>query len=152
MDAAGVHYKTTELDRAMLSGKNPLVVHKPEDFEHLLDFVTHERPLVSQPVIDYMADRAMQDSALQEHIFRDVLFPDIDFLLLDLPNIQAPTLVMWGEEDKVLSPDNAKVFKQYIPHSQLITLPGVGHMPMVEEPEKSGFAVRQFIDSLSPKS
>ena len=152
MDAAGVHYKTTELDRAMLDGKNPLVVHKPEDFSRLLDFVTKERPLVPQPVIDYMAERAMQDSALQEHIFRDVLFPDIDFLLLDLPAIQAPTLIMWGEDDRVLSPENAKVFKQYIPHSQLVTFPGVGHMPMAEVPEKSAFAVRQFIDGLGPKS
>lgn len=152
IDAAGVHYKTTALDRAMLGGSNPLVVHKPEDFEHLMDFVTHERPLVSQPIIDYLADRAIADSALQEHIFRDVLFPDIDFLLLDLPNIQAPTLILWGEADQVLSPANALVFKQYIPHSQLITFPDVGHMPMAEIPEKSAFAVRQFIDSLKPKS
>jgi len=136
----------------MLSGNNPLVVRKPEDFDHLIDFVTHERPLMSQPVIDYMADRAIQDNALQQHIFNDVLFPDIDFLLLDLPKIQAPTLIVWGEADRVLSPANALVFKQYIPHSQLITFPDVGHMPMLEIPEKSGFAVRQFIDALSPKS
>lgn len=151
IDSAGIHYRPTALDTAMLDGKNPMLIRKPEDFEHLLDFATHERPIISQPIIDFLAERAIHDAPLHEHIFRDVLFPDVNFLLLDLPRIQAPTLILWGAADQVLSPENSKVFKQYIPHSQVIVLPDVGHMPMAEAPEKSGFAVRQFIDGLGDK-
>lgn len=152
MDAAGVHYRTTQLDREFMAGHNMLVIKQPADFEHMIDFVTYERPLLTQPVVDYMAERAIKDNALHEKIFREVLFPDINFLLLDLARIQSPTLVLWGAEDKVLSPENAKVFKQYIPNSQLVLLPKVGHIPMVEAPVDSARAVLKFIDGLPAKS
>jgi pimeloyl-ACP methyl ester carboxylesterase len=148
MDAAGVHYRPTALDRELLNGHNLLLVNKPEDFVNLIDFVTFTRPLMTQPIIDFLSERAVKDNALHQKIFREVLFPDIDFLLLDLGNIKTPTLILWGEQDRVLSPENAKVFNKYIPGSQIVTLPDVGHTPMIEAPEKSGMAVRQFIDGI----
>jgi abhydrolase domain-containing protein 6 len=148
MDAAGVHYRPTALDRELLNGHNLLVVNKPEDFVNLIDFVTFTRPLMTQPIIDFLAERAVKDSALHQKIFREVLFNDIDFLLLDLGNIKAPTLILWGQQDRVLSPENAKVFNKYIAGSQIVTLPDVGHTPMIEAPEQSGAAVRHFIDGL----
>lgn len=146
MDAAGVHYRPSQLDQEMLAGRNLLVAKTPEDFDRIIDFVCVQRPLSPRPIVDFLAERAVKDSALHEKIFREVLFPDINFLLLDLGRIQAPTLVLWGEKDRVLNPENAKVFKQYIPRSELVILPNVGHVPMIEVPEQSAAAVRQFIE------
>lgn len=151
MDAAGVHYKPTELDQQVLRGNNFLVPKKVEDFDKLIDFVTATRPLMSRPVVDYLADRAVRDSALHERIFQDILFPDIDFLLLDLDRIKAPTLIVWGAKDRVLSPENAKVFKKYIPDSRVVLFPNAGHVPMIEIPEESGAAVKQFIDEVAAR-
>jgi pimeloyl-ACP methyl ester carboxylesterase len=149
MDAAGVHYKTTELDVQLLKGNNFLVPKKPEEFDKLIEFVTFTRPLMPRPVVDYLADRAVRDSALHDRIFRDILFPDIDFLILDLDRIKAPTLIVWGEKDRVLSPENAKVFKKYIANSRIETFPNAGHVPMIEIPEESGMAVEKFISEVS---
>jgi pimeloyl-ACP methyl ester carboxylesterase len=152
MDAAGVHYKSTELDRQLLQGNNFLVPGKPEDFDRLIDFATAIKPLMPRPVIDYLADRAVHDSALHARIFQDVLFPDVDFLALDLDRIKAPTLIVWGGKDRVLSPENAKVFKKYIPDSRVLIFPEAGHLPMIEIPEESGAAVLKFIDGVAGRS
>lgn len=151
MDAAGVHYKPTELDQQLMSGNNFLISRKPGDFERMVEFASFSRPPMPRPIVDYLSERAVQDGALHEKIFHDALFNDIDFLLLDLDRIKAPTLILWGEKDRVLSPDNAKVFKKYIPDSRVQVFPDVGHIPMMEIPEVSGLAVSQFIDGLYVK-
>lgn len=151
MDAAGVHYKPTELDRQLMSGSNFLLAKKPADFERMVEFASVVRPPMPRPVVDYLSERAVQDCILHEKIFHDALFNDMNFLLLDLDRIKAPTLILWGEKDRVLHPDNALVFKKYIPDSRVEILPDVGHMPMIEVPEISGLAVSRFIDGLSVK-
>ncbi len=148
LDAAGLHYRPTELDTALLGGHNLLLAKTPADFIRMLDFASHERPLIPQPVLDFLADRAVKDSTLHEKIFREALFQDMNFLLPLLPRITSPTLILWGQEDRVLHPDNAKIFQQYLPRSELRLLPEVGHMPMIEAPEKSARIVRDFIQGL----
>ena len=151
MDAAGVHYRVTDLDQELMKGNNFLVPKRAEDFERLLDFVTVQRPAMPRPVLEYLADRAVRDSALHERIFHDALLRDIDFLIMDLDGIKAPTLIAWGEKDRVLSPDNAKVFKKYIPDSRIVYFPNAGHVPMIEIPEESALATRNFIEGLPQK-
>ncbi|MDO8268972.1 MAG: alpha/beta hydrolase [Moraxellaceae bacterium] len=148
MDAAGIHYRPTELDRTLLSGRNILVMKKPADFDAMITFASAQRPAMPRPVLDYLSERAVQDSALHERIFQDVLFEDINFLLPKLDAIKAPTLVLWGEKDRVLHPDNAKVFSKYIKGSQVVILPGVGHIPMAEVPYESAAEVVKFIGAL----
>lgn len=146
IDAAGVHTRATELDREVLKGSNFLIPKSVEDLPRLLDFAMARRPIMSQPIIDYMAERAVADNALHSRIFYQVLMPDVGFLTLALGDIKAPTLVIWGEKDRLLHVENGKVFQRYIPGARLVVLPGIGHMPMAEAPEETGAAILRFID------
>jgi len=49
--------------------------------------------------------------------------------------VQQPTLVMWGEKDEMISPDQGNLFCRDIPHCQLTTFPGLGHLPQEEDPQ-----------------
>jgi abhydrolase domain-containing protein 6 len=129
LDAAGIHARPSELDRSLLAGKNMLVIKKPEDLDALLTFATAQRPAMPRPVLDYLAERAVKDSALHEKIFWSSLFEDINFLLPKIDGIKAPTLILWGEKDRVLHPDNAKVFHKFIPGSRLVIMPNVDTFP-----------------------
>lgn len=149
LDSAGIHVRPTELDRALLAGKNMLVVKKPEDLDALLTFATAQRPAMPRPVLDYLSERAVTDSPLHERIFRESLFEDINFLLPKLDSIKAPTLILWGEKDRVLHPDNARVFHKYIPGSRLVIMPNVGHLPMAEVPYESAAEVLRFTEGLT---
>ena len=50
--------------------------------------------------------------------------------------ISQPTLILWGEQDKVIPFSHAKVFNQTIPNSQLISYPNAGHLPMEEQAQQ----------------
>jgi pimeloyl-ACP methyl ester carboxylesterase len=51
--------------------------------------------------------------------------------------VSQPTLVLWGERDRMISPDQGQLFCRDIPRCQLATLPGLGHIPMEEDPNGS---------------
>ncbi len=63
-----------------------------------------------------------------------------------LQTIQAPTLLLWGEEDRMIPFTNAADYLKAIPHATLAPLPGVGHLPQEEAPARSLEIVRKFLD------
>jgi len=66
-----------------------------------------------------------------------------------LPDIEVPTLVLHGELD-VRSPlAVGKELHRKIPASQLVVLPGVGHLSNVEAADAFNFEVRTFLRSLN---
>jgi pimeloyl-ACP methyl ester carboxylesterase len=52
-----------------------------------------------------------------------------------LARITCPTLIIWGEKDRLLPPVYGETWHQLIPGSILISLPDTGHMPMFERLE-----------------
>ncbi len=62
-----------------------------------------------------------------------------------VPQIKAPTLIMWGEKDRWIPPANAPLFKRDIEGSELIMYPGVGHVPMEEIPEQTAKDADEFL-------
>ncbi len=62
-----------------------------------------------------------------------------------LKRIEAPTLIMWGREDRWLPVETAYRFRHAIPNSRLIIYKNVGHLPMEEIPEISAHDAIQFL-------
>jgi len=54
-----------------------------------------------------------------------------------LHRIIAPTLVVWGEDDALVSPEYAGEFARRVRHAQVEILPRCGHVPQVERPEET---------------
>ncbi|WP_129668573.1 alpha/beta fold hydrolase [Phytoactinopolyspora endophytica] len=66
-----------------------------------------------------------------------------------LPQIAVPTLLIWGELD-VRSPLSvARQFERAIPDTQLVVIPGSGHISNLEQPEQFNRTVREFCRSHS---
>lgn len=62
-----------------------------------------------------------------------------------LPDVRVPTLLVWGEEDRVTPPEVARQFQALIPDSTLVFLPRCGHVPMLERPDGFNAAVRAWL-------
>jgi pimeloyl-ACP methyl ester carboxylesterase len=60
--------------------------------------------------------------------------------------VQAPTLVVWGDRDRLVSSRLAPRTAAAIPGSRLLVLPGVGHVPQMEEPVAVARAVAALWD------
>ncbi|MDE2401555.1 MAG: alpha/beta hydrolase [Burkholderiales bacterium] len=59
--------------------------------------------------------------------------------------IPQPTLVMWGQKDGMVAPDNGPQFCKDIARCTLITFPDLGHIPQEEAPEQTLNAARAFL-------
>lgn len=62
-----------------------------------------------------------------------------------LKRVPAPTLLLWGEQDAMIPFANSAEYLQAMPDVRLVGLPGVGHLPQEEAPQKSIEAVREFL-------
>lgn len=62
-----------------------------------------------------------------------------------LPQIQAPTLILFGAHDRVVPPGNAALLAGKIPNSKVIVFPDAGHFFPIEIPEAASQAVIEFV-------
>lgn len=58
----------------------------------------------------------------------------------DLAAITAPTLVVWGDRDRLVSPALAPRVALTVPRGRLLVLPGVGHVSQLEDPQTTARA------------
>ncbi len=65
-----------------------------------------------------------------------------------LSEITVPTLILWGAQDRVTPPYNAKTFDEMIPNSRSAVFEDVGHLTMEEAPERTASAIDEFLDAI----
>ncbi|KAL3680082.1 hypothetical protein R1sor_023038 [Riccia sorocarpa] len=62
-----------------------------------------------------------------------------------IPKVQQETLVIWGEEDKILPREYAERFQKELPRAQLELVKEAGHIPHVEKPSVVADLILNFI-------
>jgi pimeloyl-ACP methyl ester carboxylesterase len=63
----------------------------------------------------------------------------------ELRQIQAETLLLWGEKDALIPMSNAADYTRVLQRCMLVTLPAVGHLPQEEAPDLSLKPVMDFL-------
>jgi pimeloyl-ACP methyl ester carboxylesterase len=66
-----------------------------------------------------------------------------------LHRIATPTLIMWGDTDRILHPDSAQEYRSLVPNSQLVIVERCGHLPHVENAQGCAATILQFIHQAS---
>lgn len=66
-----------------------------------------------------------------------------------LKTINAPTLLVTGDEDILTGVADAELMRQHIPGSQMRVIAKAGHYSPWEQPEEVGKLVRQFVDNMT---
>jgi pimeloyl-ACP methyl ester carboxylesterase len=59
--------------------------------------------------------------------------------------IAAPTLVVWGDSDRIIAPDYAKEFAKRIAGARVQLVDKSGHLPHLEQPDATAKAVLSFL-------
>jgi pimeloyl-ACP methyl ester carboxylesterase len=65
----------------------------------------------------------------------------------EIKKIICPTLIMWGDDDQLVRPEDAYKFEADILGSQLIMYENMGHVPMEEIPEQTVSDFRKFLEN-----
>jgi pimeloyl-ACP methyl ester carboxylesterase len=62
----------------------------------------------------------------------------------DVGSIECPVRIVWGTRDTLLLPRQADRLLREIPRAELVKLPGLGHVPMADDPEAVAESILQF--------
>jgi pimeloyl-ACP methyl ester carboxylesterase len=62
-----------------------------------------------------------------------------------LNKITAPTLIVWGDSDKVSDISSVQIFKKKIKNSQAAIIKECGHLPMMEKPQETASIYQDFL-------
>jgi len=141
---AGVHNIASEMDKLLADNTNPLIADSVEQFYQVVDFVMEDGPFIPAPVLKVQAEKAVERFALNQKIFTDIREDMNKNLDTRFSKIQAPTLILWGQEDRVINSENIVRYAELIPNASARLLEGIGHLAMLEVPEISAQAFVQL--------
>lgn len=125
-------------------GDNPLIVESAPQFDQLLDWLFVAPPQLPERIHQYLAQHAVDDSDHQRLVF-DHLRQRYLPLEPELPRISAPTLLLWGDQDRILDVSSIEVMKPLLADVSVAVMKGCGHAPMLERPEETAAQYLQFI-------
>jgi pimeloyl-ACP methyl ester carboxylesterase len=63
-----------------------------------------------------------------------------------LGEIACPTLIVWGDHDRVITPRDADRFAELIPGSRKVVFEDTGHVPMLERPAAFNALLDEFLN------
>jgi pimeloyl-ACP methyl ester carboxylesterase len=88
-----------------------------------------------RPAAPYATD------AIMEYDFRD-----------RVGEIACPTLIVWGEDDRIVPVEAADAYERAIPRSRKIVFPDTGHVLMLERPAAFNAVLDEFLASSNASS
>jgi pimeloyl-ACP methyl ester carboxylesterase len=63
-----------------------------------------------------------------------------------LAGVTVPTLVLWGQSDRIVDPDYGRAFAAAIPGARYRPIEGSGHLPQLETPAVTAAAIWDFVE------
>ena len=97
----------------------------------------------AKPLSSPEAHRALIDTALA------IIPPDLEKLTARFEELDVPTLVLWGRQDRVVPLWVGERLADKLPDAKLQVLENCGHMPAEELPKESWEALQAFLDQRS---
>jgi pimeloyl-ACP methyl ester carboxylesterase len=126
--------------RARVLGAREMLAAPPEEFD-----LTFPGLFAGDPPAEFVslleeiaADARPESLARQISIMAETDQRDL------LPQIVVPALLIWGELDERSPVSVAHELQQAIPDTELVVIPGAGHLSNLEKPEMINEAIRKF--------
>ena len=133
--------------RARVAGARQMLAAPPEAFDPTLPGL-----FAGEPPVEFVALLGQIAAAVRPHSLETQLLVMADADQRDLlPHIAVPTLLIWGELDARSPLSVAHQFEQAIPNTELVVIPGCGHVSNLEAPDLLNEAVRDFCRAHPPR-
>ena len=114
-----------------------MIVTKKGGFNFLMQQAMHAPPFIPKEIANaqekMMIAQAGQTTKMVEQIIAlNKMFTPDSFALL-AKSIDAPTLILWGKQDKIINVEVAAELKSLLKNAQTpVVLNGIGHTPILE--------------------
>lgn len=145
---AGVHDVPSDMDKLLEGGSNPLIATTLEEFDAVMDFVMVEKPFIPAPIAKVEAEKSVARVEINRKIFKDIR-QDLELGLESrFQNISSPVLIIWGDQDRAIHVGNIDKYASLIPNAKKAVYEGIGHLAMLEVPERSANELKSFLKSI----
>jgi pimeloyl-ACP methyl ester carboxylesterase len=105
------------------------------------NFEAVKKHLPEKPDPDFIAARYREATSFARLFWEhptDPKFPR------HLHRVKMPTLIVWGEEDKLIPVQQAQVWRKLVPNAEVMIVKGAGHIVQSDKPETVE-AIRRFL-------
>jgi len=148
IDPAGVTSATrSEVYREFEAGRNPLVVAGPQDFDALMGLLFVHPPWIPPRLAAALARARAAHRDFDAKVFQDLRDSNLS-LEKELRGSTVPTLITWGDRDRVVDVSGAALLAAAMLQARLDIQHGVGHVPMMEQPDDTAARYLAFQRSL----
>ena len=151
VDTAGLFQKVPEFidDLSTVSANNPLLRLTDEHLmaKIVLEQTYFDKEKISEEMIKEYADVLRQKQAKECIInaAKQIAIANVRSFHKKIATINLPTLLIWGEEDHIIDLEDAFLFFHDLPKAKLKIIPGCGHSPQEEEPQKTAEILAKFL-------
>jgi len=118
--------------KPMLESLSPLMASDVRVQAHIRHLIERQPPAGLAGAMKAMADREDSTSIL--------------------PSLPFPVVLLHGQADEFMPIRRAQEIKEAIPHATLAELPGIGHYPILEDPQGTVNALKNIMKSSADKS
>jgi abhydrolase domain-containing protein 6 len=115
-------------------GRNIFLYSSKREVQTLIDFLLHHPVRLPMALLDYWASQGLARQAWRAKLFDDFIAGGRYELDRLAPFIQAPTLVIWGGDDRICHVSAVDRILSLIRNCRAYIIHGCGHIPMVEYP------------------
>jgi pimeloyl-ACP methyl ester carboxylesterase len=129
------------MQAAWLASRSDTVARRPRLREATLGVVVRHPRSLPAPLAAEQLRGAGKPGFLQA--FDSIVHYDVR---QRLPEIACPTLIVWGDGDRLVNVRDADVFADLIPDSRKVIFEDTGHMAMLERPAAFNALLREFLD------
>lgn len=143
--SAGIH----EAFEDATPDDNPLVIDSTEQYFELYKLVMFDPPYIPRSVQAVFAQDSIVNRELHKNILEQIVEDNVEERAKVVTKYNIPTLIVWGEEDNIIKPETAELMSELMPHAQVIMMPDVGHVPMIEAVEQTADDYKNFREGIN---
>jgi pimeloyl-ACP methyl ester carboxylesterase len=136
VSSAGVYYLGVERLQEMFT------LNSVNDARRLLNNLWYRYPWYFKPFA-----RSIFRDLSQRRMNEIVSSIDVThFLVEELARLTMPVDIVWGREDKVISPESVNILRKFVPHAAAFFIDRCGHVPQLECPVKFASIVNHILE------
>ena len=140
IDALGL--RLNEAPAADLLSFDPTALRQAIFFDPSSELALETIPETPKP--DAMVSTILSRRTLARFAWQ---YPDDPRLRRYLSRVTVPTLIIWGEHDRVVPVAHGKAYKDGIHNSQIVILPNAGHLPHVDAADACSDIIIKFLNA-----
>jgi pimeloyl-ACP methyl ester carboxylesterase len=146
----GVIDWSLSVKNAILQGINPFIPITKEEFDLAMSLLLITPPSIPDSIKTEKINNYLENNRHYRQVWDIVnLYDDI---ILKSPKIQIPTLIIWGEKDRIYDLSGVSTLQQFIPEGQVFQLPLAGHLPLLENADEVTSKYLDFLQVTSTKN